>query len=299
MLRLTTAQLQPGMIIARDIFSATGTLLLPKDVILDEHLISRLDILEIESVFVNYPHLEIQPQKLINEETRVEVIKLTNQMFENFRKTLTFNLNGMCEVMRQIVEDAVDNRHVLSKITDIRARGDYSFGHSINVCLLSVMIGIKMNLTRQQLFELAMGAVLHDLGMTQVSAAVLQKNDLLSTDDRKLIQDHTMIGFDIIRKVGQIPMVSAHVAFQHHEKVDGSGYPRGLSGDDIHMYAKIVAVADLYDAITADRPYRKAFLPHEAYDILLASRGDQARSTPCRCFHGKCGTISDRYDCAA
>ena len=273
MLRLTTAQLQPGMMIARNIFSATGTLLLSAETVLDEPLISRLGVLGIDSVFVAHPQLEIQPQELINEETRVEIIKLTNQAFENFRKTLTFNLYGICEVMRQIVEDAVDNRHVLVQITDIRARDDYSFGHSINVCLLAVMIGIKMNLTRQQLFELALGAVLHDLGMMQISPAVVQKTEPLSADEWKLIQEHAEKGFDIIRKVGQIPLVSAHVAFQHHEKVDGSGYPRGISGKNIHLYARIVAVADLYDAITSDRPYRKAYLPHEAYDILLASRG--------------------------
>ncbi len=224
MLRLTTDQLQPGMIIARNIFSATGNLLLSKDVVLDEHLISKLGIQGIDSVFVSHPLFEIQPQELVNEETRVEIIRQTNQAFENFQKTLTFNLNGICEVMRKIVEDAIDNRHVLIQITDIRARDDYSFGHSINVCLLSVMVGIKMKLNLQQLFELAMGAILHDLGMMQIPTAVVQKTEPLSTDEWKQIQEHAETGFDIIRRVGQIPLVSAHVAFQHHEKVDGSGY---------------------------------------------------------------------------
>lgn len=273
MLRLSTMQLQPGMTIARNIFSAAGTLLLSKDVILDELIISRLEVLGIDSVYVNHPLLEVQPQEVLAEETRVEIIKLTNQAFESFRSSLTFNLNGICEVMRQIVEDAVGNRHVLVQITDIRAREDYSFGHSINVCLLSVMIGIKMNLNRQQLYELSLGAVLHDVGMLQIPDSIAQKTDPLSSEDWQLIQGHAKSGFDVIRKVGQIPLVSAHVAFQHHEKIDGSGYPRGLSGDNIHLYARIAAVADLYDAITSDRPYRKAYLPHEAYDIMLASRG--------------------------
>ena len=273
MVRLTTSQLRPGMIIARNIFSATGSLLLSKEVVLDEHIIARLATLGIDSVFVNHPHFEITPQEIVNEETRVEIIKMTSQAFGNIRENRTFNLTGICEAMKKIIEDAVSNRQVLVQMTDIRTRGDYMFGHSINVCLLSVMIGIKMNLNHQQLLELAMGAILHDLGMMLIPAEVLQKPDALSPADWQLIQTHTEKGFAIIRKIGPIPFVSAHVAFQHHENFDGTGYSRGITGENIHVYARIVAVADIYDAINSDRPYRKAFLPHEAYDIMLASRG--------------------------
>ncbi|WP_161625520.1 HD-GYP domain-containing protein [Sporomusa ovata] len=273
MLRLATSQLQPGMIIARNIFSANGKLLLSENAILDEHLIAKLGTLGIDSVFVRHPHLEITPQEIVNEETRVEIIKMASQAFGNIRENRTFNLTGISEAMKKLIEDAIGNRHVLIQMTDIRARADYTFGHSINVCLLSIMIGIKMNLNHQQLLELAMGAILHDLGMLLVPAEILQKTDSLSPTDWKLIQTHTEKGFEIIRRVGPIPLVSAHVAFQHHENFDGTGYCRGLLGENIHIYARIVAVADLYDAITSDRPYRKSFLPHEAYDIMLASRG--------------------------
>ncbi|MBP2664431.1 MAG: putative metal dependent phosphohydrolase domain protein [Firmicutes bacterium] len=273
MLRLATSQLQPGMIIARNIFSATGKLLLSENVILDEPLISKLGTLGIDSVFVNHPHLEITPQEMVNEETRVEIIKMVSQAFGDIRENRTFNLTGICEAMKKIIEDAIGNRHVLIQMTDIRASADYTFGHSINVCLLSIMIGIKMNLNHQQLLELAMGAILHDLGMLLVPTEIVQKTDAISPTDWQRIQTHTKKGFEIIRRVGPIPLVSAHVAFQHHESFDGTGYCRGLVGENIHIYARIVAVADLYDAITSDRPYRKAFLPHEAYDIMLASRG--------------------------
>jgi HD-GYP domain-containing protein (c-di-GMP phosphodiesterase class II) len=273
MLRLTIHQLQPGMVTARNLFSAAGNLLLAQNITLDESMISRLESMGIDSIFVNHPCLEIETPELINEQTRVETIKLTHSAFDNFEKCRTLNLIGIRQMMKKVIEDVVDNRHILIPLTDIRAQGDYTFGHSINVCLLSVMIGAKIQLTGQELSDLAMGAILHDIGMMLVPVDVVNKTAPLSAEELTLIQEHTAAGFDILRRVGPIPMVSAHVAYQHHEKFDGSGYSRALSGEDIHLYARIVAVADLYDAITSDRPYRKAFLPHEAYEIMSASRG--------------------------
>lgn len=273
MLRLAIDQLQPGMVTARNLFSANGNLLLSQDITLDESMISRLASMDIDSIFVNHPCLEIETPEIINEQTRVETIKLTHSAFENFEKCRTLNLTGIRQMMKKVIEDVAENRHILIPLTDIRAQGDYTFGHSINVCLLSVMIGVKIQLTEQELADLAMGALLHDIGMMLVPDDILNKTEPLSVEERTLIQEHTESGFEILRRVGPIPLVSAHVAYQHHENFNGSGYSRALSGEDIHLYARIVAVADLYDAITSDRPYRKAFLPHEAYEIMSASRG--------------------------
>jgi HD-GYP domain-containing protein (c-di-GMP phosphodiesterase class II) len=278
MFRLTINQLQPGMVTARNIFSANGKLLLAQNITLDESMVSRLEAMGIDFIFVNHPYLEIEPPEIIKEKTRMETIKLTHRAFENFEKNQTLTLYGIRQVMRKVIEDVVENRHALIHLTDIRAYDEYTFGHSINVCLLSVMIGAKFPLTEQELFELAMGAILHDLGMMQIPSNILSKSEPLLPDERKLIQEHTEKGFDILRRVGPIPLVSAHVAYQHHENFNGSGYPRGLLGDDIHLYSRIVAVADLYDAITSDRPYRKAFPPHEAYEIMLASKGTKLDS---------------------
>jgi len=100
---------------------------------------------------------------------------------------------------------------------------------------------------------------------------LLNKKTPLTEEEWQDIQKHASIGFDILRKTISLP--AAHVAFQHHENYDGNGYPRKISKDDIHEYARIAAVADLYDAITSDRPYRPAMLPHEAYEVILGSRG--------------------------
>lgn len=272
MLRLTSDQLQPGMVIAQNIYNAAGQVLLAKSVILDKPIIAKLREMGIDSVFINNPYLNIEPQDIIYEKTRVETIKLTHNAFESFGKTKMLNVVGIQDMIKKVVEDILDNRHAVIQLTDIRARDDYTFGHSINVCLLSTMIGAKLHLTEHQLFELALGAILHDLGMMLVPPDIFKKPSCLSPEERQAIREHPEQGFDILRKIGPIPLLSANVAYQHHENFDGSGYPRKLSGEEIHKYARIVAVADLYDAVTSDRAYRKASLPHEAYEIMIASR---------------------------
>lgn len=278
MLRLTINQLLPGMTTARNIYSANGTLLLAKDVTLDANLISKLGNLDINSVYIKHPYLEIEPQEILHEKTRVEIIQKTRKLMVSFRETGTVNLAEIHDTVKQIIEDAINNRHLLIHLTDIRTRDDYTFGHSINVCLLSVMIGIKICLKEHQLFELALGAILHDLGKTMIPLDILNKPAGFTPEEWKIMQDHASQGFEILRKQGVIPLPASHVAFQHHENYDGSGYPRGLSGESIHQYARVVAVADFFDAVSSDRPYRKAFLPHEAYELVLASRGSKLDS---------------------
>lgn len=273
MFRLAADQLQPGMVVARNVFSANGTLLLAHDVILDDNLIARLGNLKIDSVYVRHPLCDVEPVEIMHEKTRVETIRMTKKAFENFRGSQVIQVAGLQNIVRKIIEDAMGNHQALIHLTDIRTHDDYTFAHSINVCLISVMIGLKMRLKEQELFDLAMGAILHDLGKMLVPSAILNKPAALSPAEWEEMRVHADKGFEILRKQGAVSLVSAHVAYQHHENYDGSGYSRGLRGQDIHRYARIVAVADIYDAVTSDRPYRRAYLPHEAYEIIAASRG--------------------------
>jgi len=271
MLRLSIEYLRPGLVTARNIYNANGSLLLGQNITLDSHLVDRLTNLGIDSIYVKNPYFEVEPQEILHEKTRKETIKLTQSAFEAFRKSKTLNINSLQRAVKMIIEDVVDNKDVLISLTDIRTHDDYTFGHSINTCLIAALIGLKMRLNEQQLRELALGVILHDIGKTLISQEILNKKEPLSSEEWQTIAEHPTTGFDILRKV--IPLPSAHIAYQHHENYDGKGYPRGLSGGNIHRYARIATIADLYDAITADRPYRRAMLPHDAYEVVMGSRG--------------------------
>lgn len=172
-----------------------------------------------------------------------------------------------------IFTDAVENRHVLVHLSSLREHDSYTFGHSINVCIFSVMIGLKMRLPGEQLSEIAIGALLHDLGKLLIPPEILTKRGPLTADEWRRVRRHCEDAFALLGIQRGLPFTAAQIAGQHHENYDGSGYPRGLAGEQIHPYARIVAVADNFDAVTTDRPYRRAFLPHQAGQILRYSQG--------------------------
>lgn len=116
--------------------------------------------------------------------------------------------------------------------------------------------------------SLGVGALLHDIGKILIPSHILNKPTQLSDEEFELVKAHTEYGFDILRRQDQFPSVVAHCAYQHHERIDGSGYPRQLKGNEIHQFGKIIGIADVFDAMTSNRVYRDAMLPHDAMEVL-------------------------------
>lgn len=154
----------------------------------------------------------------------------------------------------------------------VEARDAYTHGHSARVAELSVQVGLRLGLRPAALRTLAEGAYLHDVGKVGIPDHVLNKPGALSDEERAWIQQHPIVGSDI---VGRAPSLRDALAVirQHHERYDGQGYPDGLAGEEISLYARIVAVADVWDALTSDRAYRAAWPPDRALGHLEAGRG--------------------------
>lgn len=275
MQRVLVGHLKPGMIIGRNIYDAEGRILLSASIELKQSYIDRLREIGIGSVYVEVPGLPaVEIPEVVREETRLKAVQAVKASFQNFRTTKVLNIKQFSAIAANIVEEIIRNRNTLLHLTDIRTYDDYTFAHCVNVCVLSVMIGLSLNYTEHKLRELALGALMHDVGKTLVPVEILNKPGRLNTAEMDVMKKHAELGFEVLRKQqDDIPLLAAHVAFQHQEKFDGSGYPRKLSGKDIHEYARIAAIADVYDALTSDRPYRKAMLPHEAFEIMQASGG--------------------------
>ena len=170
-----------------------------------------------------------------------------------------------------MLQDLITREDVMVSLTNIQATDAYLFQHSVNVAILSGIMGLAKGYNRQQLEELGMGALLFDIGMTRLPKNMLNKNAALTLEERLIMEKHTEEGFNIIRAQHDISLLSAHCAFQHHERYDGSGYPRRLKADAIHEYAQIVGLADVYDALTSPRPHRRRYTPTEAIEFLFAA----------------------------
>lgn len=274
MFRVSIVNLQPGMEVARDVVSAEGRLLIRKGVVLTFHYIQRLRELGVGSVYiVSHCSLPDYTPDVLSEQTRIKAIQTVRAAFDKFKTTRRMDAKAFRDVASAIVDELIQNPAAILHLTDIRTHDDYTFGHSVNVGVLAVLTGMDLGYNRTKLQELALGCLLHDLGKMSVPLAILNKPGMFDEQEMNIIKTHAEAGFDVLRKNPGVPLLSAHIAYQHHERFNGTGYPRGLKGQEIHEYSRIAAVADVYDALTSDRPYRKGMLPHEAYEIMIASSG--------------------------
>jgi len=269
MRRINIEDLRPDMEVARNIFGSEGRILLHSGVVLSDSYIARLRQLGIGSVYVKDEIFgEIEIPEVVSEKIRMETIKVVRENFVLMQQGHLINVRSVKDVVNNLIDELLSNAHVSVNLTDIRSFDDYTFAHSVNVCVLALMTGITMSYNSTQLKELAMGALLHDIGKTLLNKDILNKPNDLTREEYTDVKRHAEMGFQILRKYVDISLLSAHVAFQHHERWNGKGYPRGISGTNIHEYGRIVAVADVYDALLADRPYRAAYTSSQAATIL-------------------------------
>jgi HD-GYP domain-containing protein (c-di-GMP phosphodiesterase class II) len=158
-------------------------------------------------------------------------------------------------------------------LMDMNSVDHYLYQHSLNVCVYTTLLGMSHGYTKEELTTLGMGALLHDIGKTQIAIDVLRKPSSLTKEEYEEMKQHARFGYELLKDEPNLPLLVAHCAFQHHERIDGSGYPRGIKGSEIHDYAKWIGVVDSYDAMTTNRVYSSPMLPHDAIERLYAGTG--------------------------
>lgn len=264
-----------GSKLGKTIISADGRVLLGEGIPLKKDFVEKLKDLGIESIYIKDEkfeglEVELELDDVISDLTRNEAIQVTKNSLDRMTKGKNIDCPQIFKVVNNIIDDLLSQDQLLINLTDIRSFDDYTFAHSVNVTVLSLVMGAALGYDQLKLRNLGIGALLHDIGKIKVPAQILNKPDKLSEEEFSFVQQHSNYGFEIIKANRELNILTAHVAYQHHEKFDGTGYPRGLKGTEITKFARIVAIADVYDALTADRPYRKRYLPHEAYEYLMA-----------------------------
>lgn len=257
------------MVVARAIYNSDGRTLLHANIILSDAYIKRLSEMNIASIYVKDTiQEETDLQDVISEEVRVATIVAVRDSFQKLEQERRLNIQSVQVMVFKILDELLSNPNVLVNLSDIRIFDDHTFSHSVNVCVLALLSGIVLGYDEYKLRELGIGSLLHDIGKTRIPKDLLNKPDDLTREEFIEIKRHTEYGFEILRQYPEVALLSAHIALQHHERWDGHGYPRNLAGEKIHEYARITAVADVYDALLADRPYRPAYTINQAITIL-------------------------------
>jgi putative nucleotidyltransferase with HDIG domain len=168
------------------------------------------------------------------------------------------------DCVSRMVDSIFRNRDALLSLSRLKSFDDYTLNHSLNVCVLALHLGAQLGILHDELLRLGLGAILHDLGKTRLPPRLLQKEGTLTPQEFEVMKTHAAHGASILLHCSAIPDDCALVALNHHERYDGSGYPRGLAGLSVGKFGLIAAIADVYDAMTSDRTYQRAMPPGQA-----------------------------------
>ncbi|MGM0875688.1 MAG: HD-GYP domain-containing protein [Bacillota bacterium] len=285
---VTLDRCQSGIKLGKSIYNKNGKVLLAKGTELTSSLIERLKKFNIYTVYIDDKASEgIEIVESIPEKLLVEAGNVITEGLDSIAElnSNTSNIQGMIKteravrsfqkVFRDIISCLTENRSVLNLLATTKIHENHVYTHSLNVSIYACQLAIKNGLPLKKIEEVGLGALLHDLGKMFIPTEVLNKPGKLTNEEFEQIKSHSELGFNILRKVHEIPLIVAHCALQHHERIDGAGYPRSLKGDQIHNYAKILSVADVFDAVTSHRVYRPAMLPHKGIELLYSGSGTQ------------------------
>ncbi|WP_345427913.1 HD-GYP domain-containing protein [Halioxenophilus aromaticivorans] len=198
---------------------------------------------------------------------------ITRSILDEIRLTSLIDTDKAKDVVNDCVGSVIRNPDALLWLSKIRSRDEYTSEHCLNVCIMAIAFGRQLGYEGKELFELGVCGLLHDVGKMKVPDEVLNKPGKLTDDEFNIIKSHTEIGRDLLMAAGSDSARAVEAAWCHHERVDGSGYPRGLKGNEISRTAMIISIVDAFDAMTAERCYKPSMSPTEALKIMYDSRG--------------------------
>lgn len=192
------------------------------------------------------------------ESNRQNTINLIKSVFDDIRFGNQLNVTSVKEAVSKCVEDVLHQTDAMLLLMQLKDKNEYTAQHSMNVCVLSILLGRQINLSIENLNNIGICGLLHDIGKMKIPQEILNKPGSLDENEINIMRKHTAYGRDVLISARNIYPGTVDVAYSHHELLDGKGYPRGLGHESISDFTKIVTIVDNYDAITSDRVYRSS-----------------------------------------
>lgn len=279
-IRIRTDQAVAGMVAATDIYTSNNQLIITKGTILDERMITRLRFYNIYGLLVstNTPEEEVK-----KEESYIEMLRNT-QEFKKFNRTYVetvgnvednfnnvisgggeFNVDQLLQDTDRILNEGRNGSHIMEMLHGIRDYDDMTYVHSLNVSLICNIFAGWLKFSPEDTKILTLSGLLHDIGKMLIPKEIIAKVAKLTDEEFNVIKSHTVKGYQAL-KDHPVDIRVKYSALMHHERCDGTGYPNGFRAEQINDFAKIIAIADVYDAMTSNRRYRKAICPFDVVE---------------------------------
>ncbi|KUO67752.1 MAG: hypothetical protein APF77_10145 [Clostridia bacterium BRH_c25] len=270
MRKILVEKLREGMVLARTLHSYDGNILLNAGIILKNSYILKLKDIGIRELYIEDEiSRDIVLKDIVSEETRFEArINIKNAM-DSIRYGSSLDVKPIRNSVCKMIDELMDVKDTMVNMQDLKSNDQYTFSHSVNVCVLSLITGISMKYDEEKLREIGIGAMLHDVGKIRIPNEILNKPGTLTAEEFDIVKKHTSYGYELLKKSKVLSTYASYIALTHHERYDGEGYPLGLRGEEIHEFSRIVSIADVYDAMTSDRVYKKRVNINEAVEYLV------------------------------
>ena len=283
MKRIRIQDLEPGMIVATDVYNRQDQLVLSAGTVLTEKIINRLSIYNI--YFIRIKEIEkveeaevgqSYAEKVRNSEAFKEFHQEFDETVELMQSVISdFASNEVTmDAVNQVVDEAIimiDTDHKEFNVFDIvhnmRQSSDITYAHSINVAMICHTIAKWIGMSEEEATLAFTCGILHDIGKLRIPDEIINKTEKLTKEEFDLLKTHPIEGYNMLKEL-PIDKHIKNAALMHHERADGSGYPIGMKGNDIDKYARIVSIADVYEAATAPRVYRKSLSPFEVFELF-------------------------------
>lgn len=295
---VATRIVKPGMIIDQAIIDRAGRVLIARKTELDDYLIAALMKMGVPGIYIREGEedekTEIEKEAPIENpviEKKYEQVKVEDRakvrLSESVRKRVAegvqylyqdTNSASFVSETRNITNDLMkaitDNDAIAVDISALKISDEYTFKHSVDVATMSMIVAKRYGFTKEQVYEIGIAGLLHDIGKSQIPNEVLNKAGKLTDEEFALMKQHTLLGYRILAEKKELSEDIKLGVLQHHEKTNGRGYPMGIEEDKINVFARIISVVDIYDALVTERPYKKPFSPRDAVEMIMSMTGE-------------------------
>ncbi len=289
-MKLFTSQITPGMVVAEDVYTFNNQLIIAAGTVITDKLITRLNFYSVNALTVSLPEEEkektkeseqpVQPEVSMSDYIRkspefqyyktampVAMNQLKNQIHAITETQREVDTDALLENVHTLIKHARNGIHVFDMLHCLRDYNDQTFAHSLNVALICYTFGMWLEYSSADIEILTLSGLLHDIGKVTIPPNIILKPSRLTQTEFETIKTHTIRGYNILRPKNIDTRIKM-AAMMHHERCDGSGYPMGLRADQIDPFAKIVAIADVYEAMTSARVYRGPICPFEVIQLM-------------------------------
>lgn len=253
------SQCVPGMRLAVDVVNVFGTIIAIEGTTVDERVIKKLNLNKIESVYI-LESVRDKTQAEFNKSYKETTVKIKDMM-KDIGSGGDIDLGIVNSLSDNVMGYSSKNGSVINWLNQVKEVDNYTFNHSVNVAVICYMIGKWLGYNEEKLTDLTHSGLLHDIGKAIVPDSILNKPGALNDEEFEEMKKHPVYGFRLVEKIKEIPKSVAYGVLMHHERENGKGYPMGAKGTQIHEFAKIISIADVYDAMTSDRVYHSKEAP--------------------------------------